>query len=158
MNIRPTLGLMLAAVLHLPAAQGAEYKYSAITEAPAAREQGSVLVNKLTWECQGNRCTVSGPWLHPDVSACQALASKVGSLRSYGHSGAQLSATEMAQCNRNARERDYAVYDPARRVITSQQVEPQKTPPKAEIQDSVKPRVAVPKFGASGVTKAGNEQ
>ena len=82
-----------------PAATAAEtYQYSADTTAPA-RRQGMVSAAGINWNCQGPRCTTSGPWATPSVDACRALAREVGPVRSYGHKGRMLTAGELQQCN-----------------------------------------------------------
>jgi hypothetical protein len=40
--------------------QAAQYAYAALTVAPKAARQGAVRVGSLTWQCSGNRCTISG--------------------------------------------------------------------------------------------------
>jgi hypothetical protein len=72
---------------------------------------GAVNASGLVWQCQANRCTISGPWPRPGVSACANLARAVGRISSYGHPGAMLNATELAQCNANM-PRDGAVAVP----------------------------------------------
>jgi len=72
--------------------------YLAETVAPA-KKQGAVQVGNLKWLCQGTRCTISGPWPNPGVSACKALAQQVGAIKSYGHANKQLMAAELQQCN-----------------------------------------------------------
>lgn len=66
-------------------------------------ESGQVDANGIAWQCSGQTCTVSGPWVTPGVPACAALASRVGAITSYGRPGAQLSASQLAQCNATAR-------------------------------------------------------
>jgi hypothetical protein len=88
----------------------------ASAQAPAARsflytaqlsrdtlESGRVDASGIVWQCSGRACTVSGPWVAPGVPACAALASRVGTIASYGRPGVQLSAAQLAQCNANAR-------------------------------------------------------
>lgn len=75
-----------------------EYLYTAETAVPA-RRQGPVTAGGINWTCSGSRCTVSGPWPTPGVSACQALAQQVGQIRSYGYPGRQLTSAELQQCN-----------------------------------------------------------
>lgn len=97
-----TYGFITAGLIAVWAAQpvpAAQYMYEALTEAPKANKQGAVRAGSLTWECRGNRCTISGPWAAPGVSSCQALAKEVGRLRSYGHAKAQLSSAQLRQCN-----------------------------------------------------------
>jgi hypothetical protein len=82
-----------------PGIKAATYHYTAITEAKTAK-QGSVVAGKLNWRCRGNRCTISGPWPTPGVSACHKLAEKVGRIRSYGHPGKKLDSGQLAACNK----------------------------------------------------------
>ncbi len=89
-------------------AHAQSFRYVATTEAASVARTGAVRAGTLTWQCAGNRCTVSGPWKAPAVSACKALASEVGRLRSYGRIGAELSAAELKECNRSAAESAFA--------------------------------------------------
>jgi len=84
--------------LALPKAGAAVFQYTAETSAKA-RLHGTVSAGGLNWNCQGSRCTVSGPWPTPAVASCNALAVAVGPVRSYGHPGAQLNASQLGQCN-----------------------------------------------------------
>jgi len=77
----------------------AAYHYTAITEA-AATKQGAVAAGKLKWQCRGSRCTISGPWPTPGVSACHNLAEQVGRIQSYGYPGKQLDSGQLAACNK----------------------------------------------------------
>ena len=92
--------LAIAANLNLPLTKSATtvYQYAAETSAMAGK-QGTVPAGGLNWNCIGSRCTISGPWPTPAVASCKALAGVVGPLRSYGHQGAQLDASQLAQCN-----------------------------------------------------------
>src|SRR5262245_47578616 len=80
----------------------AQIDYVATTVAKSASRQGAVLAGKLTWQCSGDRCTVSAPLPSPGVPFCRDLASTVGALRSFGNEKAQLSAAQLAQCNESA--------------------------------------------------------
>ena len=90
----------IGAVLPAPAmAQaGGSYDYTAATQVEAAR-QGAVDAAGIRWQCRGSSCTVSGPWPQPGVMACRALAQQVGRIKSYGHPGASLNASQLAECN-----------------------------------------------------------
>jgi len=77
----------------------ATYHYTAITET-AATKQGAVAAGKLKWQCRGTRCTISGPWSTPGVSACHKLAEQVGRIQSYGYPGKQLDSGQLAACNK----------------------------------------------------------
>jgi hypothetical protein len=85
----------------LNTAAKSEYHYVAETNAPAV-EQGAVTASGVQWQCQGVRCTASGPWPKPEVAACKALANEVGRIKSYGHKGARLNAAQLAECNTTA--------------------------------------------------------
>ncbi len=85
-----------------PPAAAADFPYTAVTVAPRAARQGTVRAGSLTWKCSGNRCTISGPWPTPGVSACNALARRVGQLASYGHPKSHLTAAQLARCNAGA--------------------------------------------------------
>lgn len=74
------------------------YHYRAVTRAPV-RKSGRVQAGSLGWQCQGDGCTISGPWPVPAVSACRALAGQVGPIRSYGHAKKKLGTNELVQCN-----------------------------------------------------------
>jgi len=74
------------------------YHYVATTSGKA-RRQGKVNASGIVWMCQGTRCTISGPWPKPSVTACRKLASLVGPIRSYGRTGHYLSVNYMRQCN-----------------------------------------------------------
>lgn len=77
------------------------FPYAAVSTEPA-RQQGRVLAGGLTWDCAGSRCTTSGP-AAPSVAACTALARTAGAIRSFGRDGgAQLDATQIAECNAGA--------------------------------------------------------
>jgi len=87
---------------HVPVRSNAKktvYHYVAKT-LKRVRRQGKVNASGIVWNCKGKRCTVSGPWPKPSVTACQKLASLVGPIRSYGRKGHHLSANYMRQCNR----------------------------------------------------------
>ena len=91
--------ISLGGVQAIPAAMAAaNYQYIAETTAPAQR-QGMVSVSGINWNCQGARCTTSGPWATPATGACHALARQVGPVRSYGHKGGMLTPGELQQCN-----------------------------------------------------------
>ena len=93
------LSTILPAVLGaVHAIHAATYQYGAETLAPA-RKQGAVSASGINWNCQGTRCSVSGPWATPAIAACNALAKQVGPLRNYGHTGSMLSPGELQQCN-----------------------------------------------------------
>ena len=77
---------------------GGSFDYTAATYSEATR-QGTVNAAGIPWQCRGSRCTVSGPWPQPGVTACRALAQQVGRIKSYGHPGASLNATQLAECN-----------------------------------------------------------
>ncbi len=96
-RVRSGAGL-LALLIFAPASMAATYQYSADTTAPA-RRQGMVSVSGINWNCQGSRCTTSGPWATPAVGACRALAQQVGPVRGYGRKGRVLTAGELQQCN-----------------------------------------------------------
>ena len=72
--------------------------YVAETVDPA-KKQGTVQVGNLKWQCQGTRCTISGPWPKPAVGACKDLARQVGEIKSYGHANKQLTPAELKRCN-----------------------------------------------------------
>jgi hypothetical protein len=93
------VGFVLYGLMRPPLVYAVDYDYTAITQAATAAEQGVVKAGGLSWRCKGNRCTIRGPWPTPGMSACRALASKVGHLRSYGHAKAMLNAKQLAQCN-----------------------------------------------------------
>jgi len=78
------------------------YVYTAITQQQYGDELGGtdpVTAGSLIWQCGGYRCEISGPWAAPAVGACRALAQRVGPIISYGRSGNQLSARDLAACN-----------------------------------------------------------
>jgi hypothetical protein len=105
---------LLLCALGSPAAYARDYQYVAVTEAPAAARQGPVRAGMLTWQCKGNRCSLSGPWPVPGVSACRSLAQVVGRLRSYGHVNAQLTPAQMQQCNAGVTAAKSTLQTPAR--------------------------------------------
>jgi hypothetical protein len=80
------------------AAKPAAYDYTA-TIASAAKVQGNVVAAGITWNCQGTRCTTSGPWPTPGVGACAALSKIVGTVTAYGHPAKQLTAVDLQTCN-----------------------------------------------------------
>jgi hypothetical protein len=82
----------------LPTPNIISFEYTARTAAPV-RRSGEITAGTLTWSCNGSRCTIRGPWAQPGVSACAALAQQVGTIVSYGRTGAMLSAEQLAQCN-----------------------------------------------------------
>lgn len=108
-------GMLLALILVAGAAQAAPkfqaqpqlqvqppqlstYHYTAETNA-TVRKQGKVDAGGIQWQCQDKRCTVSGPWPEPGVTACKALAAQVGRISRYGHPGKQLDAKGLQACN-----------------------------------------------------------
>jgi len=91
------LGGLVIGLLVFPAS-AALNAYLAETVAPA-KKQGAVQVDNLKWQCQGTRCTISGPWPNPAVGTCKALAQQVGAIKSYGHANKQLTPAELQQCN-----------------------------------------------------------
>ena len=88
----------LQPVIKVAPGQTQPYHYRAETRA-RSKKQGKVQAGGLVWQCQGNACTISGPWPAPAVGACQALARQVGPMQSYGHAGKKLSARQLKQCN-----------------------------------------------------------
>ena len=74
------------------------YAYTART-AEKVKQSGTVVASGLKWRCSEQACFISGPWAVPGVSACAALAQKVGPITAYGHSGARLTAKQLEQCN-----------------------------------------------------------
>jgi hypothetical protein len=94
-----TLGsLAVVAVAHAQSMQLGSHRYTAQTAA-AARVQGHVVAGGITWACQGNVCSTSGPWPRPSPEACRSLADQVGRVTAYGREGAALSASDLATCN-----------------------------------------------------------
>ncbi len=77
---------------------GLAYQYVAETLVVASR-QGVVKVGGINWQCAAARCTTSGPWAKPGVSACQALAKVVGRIKVYGHATQKLNTADLSQCN-----------------------------------------------------------
>ena len=108
-RVRSGAGL-LALLIFAPASMAATYQYSADTTAPA-RRQGMVSVSGINWNCQGSRCTTSGPWATPAVGACRALAQQVGPVRGYGRKGRVLTAGSYSNAMRGCRRASH----PARR-------------------------------------------
>jgi hypothetical protein len=91
---------LLAVLLHVvTAVAGAPSFDYTVTLAGLAKQQGVVVASGITWTCKANRCTTSGPWPMPGVSACAALAREVGPVTAYGHKGASLSADQLLKCN-----------------------------------------------------------
>jgi hypothetical protein len=74
------------------------FTYIARTAASPA-QTGSVTAGALTWTCTTTDCRIEGNWPAPGVSACAALAARVGKIVSYGRDGAMLNDAELGQCN-----------------------------------------------------------
>ena len=94
--------VLLAALVPAGIVHAQTYDYIAVTKEARAARQGAVQAGSLVWQCAGDRCTIRGPWVRPEVGACSALARAVGPLRSYGHAAALLSEAQMADCNAGA--------------------------------------------------------
>lgn len=77
------------------------YTYKAETRAAEAAEQGVVTASGLSWDCTGNRCTISGPWPSPGVTACKSLARIIGAIEYYGLTNERkyLDAKQLGECN-----------------------------------------------------------
>jgi hypothetical protein len=91
--------LSVAVLIVISGAALADFLYTA-TLKTTSRIQGKVIASGITWVCQGSACTTSGPWPVPGVSACAALAQQVGEITAYGYPGNQLSAADLATCNK----------------------------------------------------------
>lgn len=74
------------------------YNYTART-AESVRTTGRVKVGNLYWYCKQKQCTITGPWSTPNAKSCYVLAQQVGIIVYYGHAGAQLTSTELGECN-----------------------------------------------------------
>ena len=93
--------IVLAAILIGTPAFAQTFNYTARTS-HTVLQSGDVRAGALTWNCAGNACRISGPWPQPGQGACAQLAAIVGEITEYGHPGARLSASQLAQCNRSA--------------------------------------------------------
>jgi hypothetical protein len=94
--------LAATSLVALSAATHAQnFNYRATVADGSVDRMGAVNASGLLWQCSGNACTITGPWPRPGVQACANLAQLVGRIASYGHPGAVLNATELAQCNAN---------------------------------------------------------
>lgn len=93
-----TLILCFTAILISGVAAANTFNYVAVT-LKFSHRQGTVIASGIHWLCRANRCTVSGPWPTPGVSACNALARVVGPIKSYGHQTVKLNASQLRQCN-----------------------------------------------------------
>ena len=82
----------------VPAKAARQYDYIATTKAARAKP-APVNTGKLVWNCEGNQCRIRGPLPMPSVSACRALAKKVGFILRYEHAGRYLSKAELNKCN-----------------------------------------------------------
>jgi hypothetical protein len=84
-----------------PHAPNRIYRYTALTENPVKKMSGGHTVNAagVNWSCKGIRCTANISSRVPEVTACQALARQIGSIRRYGHPGKMLSQLQLKQCN-----------------------------------------------------------
>lgn len=80
-------------------ANAATYLYIAETYSNV-KKSGKVKASSLTWNCSGRRCTISGPWPTPGLSACKNLAKLIGPIKSYGHSKKKLNSKQLAECNK----------------------------------------------------------
>ena len=88
------------ALLFGAAAQAQQFDYSAVL-ASQGRINGPVNAGGIVWQCNAKYCTTRGPWPVPGVKSCNALATIVGPLASYGYKGRMLSPSDMASCNGN---------------------------------------------------------
>lgn len=82
-------------------AGSAVFDYTATLRNPVSKD-GPVAAANLTWDCRGKVCTTRNPWPTPGVSACAALAGRVGIIESYGHPRSVLTADQLQSCNRSA--------------------------------------------------------
>lgn len=64
-----------------------------------ARRTGEVALDSMRWQCQARECKAQTV-LQPTADLCRSLASQVGKVRSFGTTGASLSAAELTECNR----------------------------------------------------------
>lgn len=96
------------------------YVYTAITQDEyddGLDGPDPVTAGNLVWQCGGNRCEINGPWSAPAVGACRALAQRVGPIVSYGRPGNQLSAGDLAACNKGIVPAARASETSPRRVV-----------------------------------------
>ena len=71
-----------------------------VRTAETVRQSGSIVASGHKWQCGGQACSVSGSRAVLSISACAALAQKVGRITAYGHTSAKLSAKQLERCNR----------------------------------------------------------
>ena len=79
-------------------AEAQQFDYSAVL-AGQGKVNGPVNAGGIVWQCNVKYCTTRGPWPVPGVKSCNALATIVGQLASYGYKGHMLSPNDMATCN-----------------------------------------------------------
>lgn len=109
-----TAAVLLFGLASAPPVDAQTYRYTARTAEPV-RESGAVTASGLTWQCSGTACTISGPWATPGVTACAALAAKVGPITEYGHPKRKLSAQQLETCNAGLPDRPAVRLDPSTR-------------------------------------------
>ena len=92
------VAVILVALFLNANAEAQQFDYSAVL-AGQGKVNGPVNAGGIVWQCNVKYCTTRGPWPVPGVKSCNALATIVGQLASYGYKGHMLSPNDMATCN-----------------------------------------------------------
>ena len=95
--------ILSAALLAVPAvAQNAPIR---VTMAAPVAKEGSIRAMATTWNCTGTVCTgpeINGRFGEP--RACREVAKAVGMVAAYTGPKGELSADELAKCNKSAKK------------------------------------------------------
>ena len=85
----------------VPAKVNLQLPYEARLGSP--KFSGSFEAGGARWTCGSGLCRASASWPEPTVAACEALASRAGTIVSFGQGKRTLAAKSLAQCNRGVR-------------------------------------------------------
>lgn len=77
------------------AAEGAYYRAQLAAPAPEARP----IASGVAWKCADNACTAGAGTSRPAI-VCARLAKEVGKVEAFAAGGKELSAEELARCNK----------------------------------------------------------
>ncbi len=94
-------GMDTPAVAGSPGATSVQTVVSVATTLTSARQQGTVTVSGINWDCRGASCkTSTAPAaVASPVAVCQGLAREVGPMGSFEVASRKLSSIELQQCN-----------------------------------------------------------
>ena len=99
-----TLMILSAALLAVPALAQGPAPIRVTLAAPVAQD-GSVKALATTWNCTGTACT--GPEINGrfgDARGCREIAKVTGTVAAYATAKGELSADDLAKCNKSAKK------------------------------------------------------